>query len=64
MEYIDLSGELGNAFALMSLCKKHMRSKGLDPVPVIKEMMVSDYGNLIRVFEKHCGDKYELINKG
>lgn len=52
---IDLNGEQGNAFALMSTAKSYAKQLGLDGDAIVKEMMSGDYENLIQVFDKNFG---------
>lgn len=52
---IDLTGEDGNAFALMGYAKKFARQLDLDGEEIISNMMSGDYENLLAVFEENFG---------
>ncbi len=52
---IDLTGPDGNAFALMGYANRFARQLGLDPDVIIKEMQMSDYENLLKVFDNYFG---------
>jgi len=52
---IDLTGPEGNAYFLMGTAKKLCREFGINPKPLLDEMMSSDYENLIKVFDKNFG---------
>ena len=52
---IDLTGEEGNAFVLMGYTRRFSTQLGLNPEPIINEMMSSDYENLVNVFDKYFG---------
>jgi len=52
---IDLTGPDGNAFALMGYAKRFARQLGIDPKPIINDMMSSDYEHLLEVFEENFG---------
>ena len=58
---VDLTGPCGNAYYLIGLANK--LTKGM-PSSIIeditKEMTSSSYENLIKVFDKHFGDKVIL----
>jgi hypothetical protein len=53
---IDLTGPDGNAFVLMGYAKRLARQIGIEPQPIIKEMMSGDYENLLEVFDRNFGD--------
>jgi len=53
---IDLTGRDGNAFVLMGYAKRLARQIGIEPQPIIAEMMSSDYENLLEVFDRNFGD--------
>jgi hypothetical protein len=53
---IDLTGTDGNAFVLMGHAKRLARQIGIDPQPIIEEMMNGDYENLLKVFDRNFGD--------
>ena len=50
---IDLKGPEGNAFALMGYAATLAEQIGIDPEPILDEMMSGDYENLIRVFNEN-----------
>ncbi len=53
---IDLTGPDGNAFVLMGYAKRLSRQIGIEPQPIIEEMMSGDYENLLEVFDRNFGD--------
>ena len=53
---IDLTGPDGNAFALMGYAKRLAKQIGIEPQPIIEEMMSGDYENLLEVFDRNFGD--------
>lgn len=53
---IDLTGEDGNAFALIGKAKSYARDLGLDGEMIAMEMMLGDYEDLLATFERHFGD--------
>jgi hypothetical protein len=53
---IDLTGPDGNAFMLMGYAKRLARQIGIEPQPIIEEMMSGDYENLLEVFDRNFGD--------
>jgi hypothetical protein len=64
---IDLRGTQGNAFYIMGTAKdlhKRLTKMGIE-LPawgeIQKDMMSSDYNNLISVFDKHFGDYVDLV---
>ena len=59
-QIIDLSGPEGNAFFLMGTAKRLSKQLGMDPAPIIKDMMSGDYNHLIEVMETHFGEYVEL----
>ena len=52
---IDLTGPDGNAYVLMSYAIRFSKQLGIDNVPIIEEMMSSDYENLLQVFDRYFG---------
>jgi hypothetical protein len=52
---IDLTGEDGNAYALMGYAKKFAKQLDLDGEEIISNMMSGDYENLLAVFEENFG---------
>ncbi len=57
---IDLTGPDGNAFYLIGTAKNLAKQLGLDGKKIQTEMMMGDYENLIKVFDKHFGDYVTL----
>ena len=53
---IDLTGPDGNAYALMAYATKFAKQLGIDPKPIIADMMSDNYEHLIDVFKKHFGE--------
>lgn len=53
---VDLTGPLGNAFALCGFARMLSKRLGLDPNPIIKDMTSGNYAHLLEVFEEHFGD--------
>ena len=58
---LDLSGPDGNAFVILGHAKKLARICGLDPNPILEDMMSSDYTHLVQTFDKHFGHCVTLI---
>ncbi len=56
---IDLTGPEGNAFYLIGLASNLCKSYDLDAEVVRREMMASDYENLLEVFDNYFG---EIVN--
>lgn len=52
---IDLTGPEGNAFCLLSAAESYAKQLKLDADKITKEMIASDYENLIQVFDKYFG---------
>ena len=52
---IDITGPDGNAYALMAYAERFASQLGLDSEKIIKEMMSSDYENLLQVFDSNFG---------
>ena len=56
---IDLTGPVGNAFALIAYAQRLAKQLDIDDhtIKVIKNKMMSgDYENLLQVFDKYFGD--------
>lgn len=53
---IDLTGPQGNAFYLLGMASKLSKQLGLDTERILNEMRVSDYENLVNVFDHYFGD--------
>lgn len=58
---IDLTGPEGNAFYLLALAQKLSNEFDLDYEIVKKEMIASDYENLLQVFDKYFGGIVDLF---
>lgn len=60
---IDLDGEQGNAFYLLSVVKKTFRRSGAPELgdAICKEMMNGDYEHLVKTFDKYLGDNFEIL---
>ena len=52
---IDLTGPQGNAFYLLGVANDLSKFFNFDSKNIQKEMMESDYENLIQVFDKYFG---------
>ena len=52
---IDLTGEHGNVFYLISTGMNYCRQLGLDKDKFVKEMTSGNYENSIKVFDKYFG---------
>ena len=53
---IDLTGPEGNAYVLLGFAKKFSTAMEKDWPAIEKEMMSSDYENLVEVFDREFGD--------
>ena len=53
---IDLSGQNGNVFVLMSTAKSWAKKAGKDGDAIVNEMMSGDYDNAVEVFDREFGD--------
>tara|TARA_R100000329_G_C7558167_1_gene197365 strand:+ start:396 stop:602 length:207 start_codon:yes stop_codon:yes gene_type:complete len=60
---IDITGQDGNAFALLGYAKRFAKQLGLDADAIINEMMQGDYEELLDTFEGHFGEFVELIGR-
>lgn len=58
---IDLSGPEGNAFVLMAYAERLAKEHGLEPEPILAEMMSGDYPNLVRTLDRYFGHCLILI---
>ena len=63
MTQIDITGQDGNAFALLGYAKRFANQLGLDADAIINEMMQGDYDELLDTFEGHFGEFVELIGR-
>ncbi len=59
---IDLQGPTGNAYFIMGIVGKILKSKGIDPKPIMNDMMSGNYNHLVEVAKKHCGDELKFQN--
>jgi 16S rRNA C1402 N4-methylase RsmH len=57
---IDLTGEQGNAFNILSAARKLSKQIGLDTDSILDSMQRSDYAHLVRTFDLHFGAFVEL----
>jgi hypothetical protein len=57
---IDLTGSQGNAFVLLGCARDLSKQLGIDPDVVHEQMTVSDYDNLVEVFDSYFGDYVNL----
>jgi len=58
---IDLSMEEGNVFGLMGMAIRLSKELEKDSKAIVKEMMASDYGNAVYVFDREFGEFYDII---
>lgn len=58
---IDLSSEEGNVFSLIAMATRLSRTLEKDGKAISKEMMSSDYGNAVYVFNREFGDFFDII---
>lgn len=61
MVTIDLSGQDGNAFALMGHAKNFAKQMGLDGDEIVYEMQQGDYDDLVDVFKRYFYRVVEVI---
>jgi len=61
MVTIDLSGQDGNAFALMGHAKNFAKQMGLDGKEIVYEMQQGDYEYLVDVFKRYFDGVVEVI---
>ena len=59
---IDLTGPDGNAYALMGYANNFSKQLGINPKPIIDEMVSGDYENLLQVFDRHFG-KFVILER-
>ncbi len=62
MVTIDLSGQDGNAFALMGHAKNFAKQMGLDSDEIVYEMQQGDYEDLVDVFKRYFDGIVEVID--
>lgn len=53
---IDLTGPEGNAFNILGIAQSLCKTMGIDPEPIMDDMMSGDYEHLLEVMEKHFGE--------
>ncbi len=61
MVTIDLSGQDGNAFALMGHAKNFAKQMGLDGDEIVYEMQQGDYEDLVDVFKRYFDGVVEVV---
>lgn len=61
-QVIDLTGQEGNAFALMGYARRFAKELGKDDKKIIDEMMSGDYENLLTVFDREFGE-YVILER-
>lgn len=61
MVTIDLSGQDGNAFALMGHAKNFAKQMGLDGKEIVYEMQQGDYEYLVDVFKRYFDGVVEVV---
>ena len=59
---IDLTGPEGNAYVLLGYASRLAKQLGLNPEEIRKEMISSDYENLLKVFDKNFGE-YVILER-
>ena len=59
---IDLTGPEGNSYVLMGYASRLAKQLGLNYDEIHKEMIASDYDNLLEVFDKHFGE-YVILER-
>lgn len=58
---IDLTMEEGNVFSLIGMALKLAKPLEKDGPAIMKEMMASDYGNAIVVFDREFGEFFDIV---
>ncbi|EJM7154713.1 MULTISPECIES: hypothetical protein [Vibrio] len=58
---LDLRGEQGNVFQLISLARKLSAQLGLDGEKIQKRMMTGDYYCAVNIFDAYFGDYVTLL---
>lgn len=60
---IDLSGPQGNAFYLIGIVKQTFRRSGASELgeEIAQEMMSGDYEHLLKIFDLHLGNHFDLV---
>ena len=59
---IDLTGPEGNAYVLLGYASRLAKQLGLNYEEIHKEMISSDYENLLKVFDKNFGE-YVILER-
>ena len=63
MRQIDITGQDGNAFALLGCARSFAKQLGWDAKAITDEMKKGDYEHLLDTFEKHFGSFVELVGR-
>jgi len=58
-QFIDLLGNMGNAYSLLGLANRWGKQLDLDTKEIQNDMMSGDYDHLLDVFEKHFSGLFE-----
>jgi hypothetical protein len=58
---LDLRGEQGNVFQLISLARKLSAQLGLDGEKIQKRMMTGNYYSAVNIFDAYFGDFVTLL---
>ena len=58
---VDIDGEQGNAFYLLGLCQSIAKADGVDPSPILAEMMSGDYTHLVKTLDHHFHDQLTIV---
>lgn len=53
--HLDIDGPDGNAYVLLAYAKDLGKQLGKNVDDIIDQMMIGDYNNLLKVFEKEFG---------
>ena len=60
---VDLEGQEGNAFYLISVARRLANELKMDFDPIHKEMIGGNYENLIKTLDKHFGEYIIIYRK-
>jgi len=60
---IDLTGPQGNAFYLIAVVRQTFRNSGARELgeEIAEEMMKGDYEHLVKTFDLHLGNHFDLV---
>lgn len=58
---IDLTMEEGNVFSLIGIATRLAKELEKDGKAISKEMMSSDYGNAVYLFDREFGEFFDII---